>query len=124
MSMQYMEEVEVADLIQELLNLAASSSWASRHGSVLSFSVLLRHNPAAISISPTFQSIVDFLKRSLKDEKVLHYRENPGNYKKFLLPVSDIFLHAVSSSRSLNEGTWKTSTPSNSERSFKHQNSW
>lgn len=66
---QYMEDGQLADLLQELLNLASSPAWAARHGSVLVFSTLLRHNPSAISMSPMFSSILDHLKISLKDEK-------------------------------------------------------
>ncbi|KAL9436556.1 hypothetical protein AB3S75_022580 [Citrus x aurantiifolia] len=66
---QYMEDGQLADLLQELLNLASSSAWAARHGSVLVFATFLRHNPSAISMSPLFLSILDRLKSSLKDEK-------------------------------------------------------
>ncbi|KAJ0080466.1 hypothetical protein Patl1_23083 [Pistacia atlantica] len=66
---QYMEDAELADLIQELFNLASSPGWAPRHGSVLAFSALLRHNPSAVFMSPVFPAIVDRLKSSLKDEK-------------------------------------------------------
>ncbi|KAK9206128.1 hypothetical protein WN943_016401 [Citrus x changshan-huyou] len=66
---QYMEDGQLADLLQELLNLASSPSWAARHGSVLVFATFLRHNPSAISMSPLFLSILDRLKSSLKDEK-------------------------------------------------------
>lgn len=66
---QYMEDGQLADLLQELLNLASSPAWAARHGSVLVFSTFLRHNPSAISMSPLFLSILDRLKSSLKDEK-------------------------------------------------------
>ncbi|XP_039048926.1 protein ILITYHIA-like [Hibiscus syriacus] len=34
---QYMEESELSDLLQELLQLSSSSSWADRHGAVLTF---------------------------------------------------------------------------------------
>lgn len=71
MIFQYMEDAELADLIQELLNLASSPGWAPRHGSVLAFSALLRHNPSAIFMSPKFPSIIDCLKSSMKDEKVI-----------------------------------------------------
>ncbi|GAY56659.1 hypothetical protein CUMW_173570 [Citrus unshiu] len=66
---QYMEDGQLADLLQELLNLASSPAWAARHGSVLVFATFLRHNPSAISMSPLFLSILDRLKSSLKDEK-------------------------------------------------------
>ncbi|KAL9431558.1 hypothetical protein AB3S75_026699 [Citrus x aurantiifolia] len=66
---QYMEDGQLADLLQELLNLASSPAWTARHGSVLVFATFLRHNPSAISMSPLFLSILDRLKSSLKDEK-------------------------------------------------------
>ncbi|KAH9784179.1 protein ILITYHIA [Citrus sinensis] len=68
-SEKYMEDGQLADLLQELLNLASSPAWAARHGSVLVFATFLRHNPSAISMSPLFLSILDRLKSSLKDEK-------------------------------------------------------
>ncbi|KAI9185460.1 hypothetical protein LWI28_007508 [Acer negundo] len=66
---QYMEDAQLADLLEELLNLASSTGWAPRHGSVLTLSALLRNNPSPIFMSPLFPSIVDRLKNSLKDEK-------------------------------------------------------
>ncbi|KAK3197858.1 hypothetical protein Dsin_021273 [Dipteronia sinensis] len=66
---QYMEDAQLADLLQELLNLASSTGWAHRHGSVLTLSALLRNNPSPIFMSPLFSSIVDRLKNTLKDEK-------------------------------------------------------
>ncbi|PPR92002.1 hypothetical protein GOBAR_AA28683 [Gossypium barbadense] len=66
---QYMEESELSDLLQELLDLSSSSSWADRHGAVLSLFSLLRHNPSTIFMSPECPSILLRLKSSLKDEK-------------------------------------------------------
>ncbi|GAV69761.1 LOW QUALITY PROTEIN: DUF3554 domain-containing protein/CLASP_N domain-containing protein/HEAT_2 domain-containing protein [Cephalotus follicularis] len=66
---QYMEEDELNDLLHEVLSLASSPSWAVRHGSVLTVSSLLRHNPSIICVSLLFPSIVDCLRGSLKDEK-------------------------------------------------------
>lgn len=71
MKWQYMEDAQLADLLQELLNSVSSPAWAARHGSILVFSTLLRHNPSSIFMSPLFTSISDRLKNSLKDEKVL-----------------------------------------------------
>ncbi|CAK7341235.1 unnamed protein product [Dovyalis caffra] len=65
----YMEEPQLADLLELLLSLASSSSWVSRHGSVLTISSLLRHNPSSVVTSPMFPSIIDCLKGALKDEK-------------------------------------------------------
>jgi hypothetical protein len=67
---QYMEDAQLTDLLQELSNLASSPSWSARHGSVLTISSLLRHNPITISLSPLFRFIVEHLKGTLKDEKV------------------------------------------------------
>ncbi|XP_059439580.1 protein ILITYHIA isoform X2 [Corylus avellana] len=66
---QYMEDAQLTDLLQELSNLASSPSWSARHGSVLTISSLLRHNPITISLSPLFRFIVEHLKGTLKDEK-------------------------------------------------------
>ncbi|XP_022719011.1 protein ILITYHIA isoform X2 [Durio zibethinus] len=66
---QYMEESQLSDLLQELLDLSSSSNWADRHGAILAFSSLLRHNPSTILTSPESPSISLCLKGSLKDEK-------------------------------------------------------
>ncbi|XP_021281649.1 protein ILITYHIA isoform X2 [Herrania umbratica] len=66
---QYMEESQLSDLLQELLDLSSSSNWADRHGSVLTFSSLLRHNPSTVFMSPESASILICLKSSLKEEK-------------------------------------------------------
>ncbi|XVF57046.1 hypothetical protein PTKIN_Ptkin06aG0171600 [Pterospermum kingtungense] len=66
---QYLEESQLSDLLQELLHLTSSSNWADRHGSVLTFSSLLRHNPSVVFTSPQFPSVLLCLKSSLKDEK-------------------------------------------------------
>lgn len=66
---QYMEDAQLTDLLQELSSLLSSPSWSARHGSVLTIKSMLRHNPTAICMSPFFQSIVDNLKETLKDEK-------------------------------------------------------
>jgi hypothetical protein len=65
-----MEDAQLTDLLQELSSLVSSPSWSARHGSVLTITSMLRHNPTAICMSPLFQSIVDNLKGTLKDEKV------------------------------------------------------
>lgn len=66
---QYMEEPQLDDLLELLSNLASSSSWVSRHGSVLTISSLLRHNPSSVVTSQMFPSIMRSLKDALKDEK-------------------------------------------------------
>ncbi|KAF2306959.1 hypothetical protein GH714_022778 [Hevea brasiliensis] len=66
---QYMEAAQLIDLLQQLSNLASSSSWVSRHGAVLTISSLLRHNPSSVITSAEFPSLVDCLKDGLQDEK-------------------------------------------------------
>ncbi|XP_042987937.1 protein ILITYHIA isoform X4 [Carya illinoinensis] len=68
---QYMEDAELTDLIREISSLVSSPIWSARHGSILTISSLLRHNPNAICLSPLFQLIVDNLEGTLKDEKFL-----------------------------------------------------
>ncbi|KAG6737001.1 hypothetical protein POTOM_060043 [Populus tomentosa] len=65
----YMEEHQLDDLLELLSNLASSPSWVSRHGSVLTISSLLRHNPSSVVTSQMFPSIIHCLKDALKDEK-------------------------------------------------------
>ncbi|KAJ6881995.1 LOW QUALITY PROTEIN: hypothetical protein NC651_028566 [Populus alba x Populus x berolinensis] len=69
MTLQYMEEPQLDDLLELLSNLASSPSWVSRHGSVLTISSLLRHNPSFVVTSQMFPSIIHCLKDALKDEK-------------------------------------------------------
>ncbi|KAK6915301.1 hypothetical protein RJ641_020418 [Dillenia turbinata] len=71
---QYMENQQLSGLLQELSDLAPSSSWSARHGSVLTLSSILRHNPSMICMLPEFSAIADCLKDALKDEK-FHVRE-------------------------------------------------
>ncbi|KAK7397369.1 hypothetical protein VNO78_18538 [Psophocarpus tetragonolobus] len=84
---QYLEDVQLTELIQELSSLANSPSWPPRHGSILTISSLFHYNPATICSSSLFPTIVDCLRDTLKDEKfplretstkalgrLLHYR--------------------------------------------------
>ncbi|XP_061366387.1 protein ILITYHIA [Gastrolobium bilobum] len=66
---QYLEDVQLTELILELSSLANSPSWPPRHGSILAISSLFRHNPAPICSSSLFPTIVDCLRDTLKDEK-------------------------------------------------------
>lgn len=66
---QYLEDAQLSEVLIELLNLGSSETWYTRHGSVLTVSSILRHNPSVIVTSPMFSSIIDSLKSSLKDEK-------------------------------------------------------
>jgi hypothetical protein len=45
--------------------------WCTRHGALLTFSSISRHCPTKLCQSVSFPSIVDLLKDSLKDDKVL-----------------------------------------------------
>lgn len=66
---QHIEDDQLADLIQELLDSAMSSSWTARHGSVLTISSMLRHCPSRVCASSQLSSIISMLKDKLKDEK-------------------------------------------------------
>ncbi|KAJ4845080.1 hypothetical protein Tsubulata_039395 [Turnera subulata] len=66
---QYLEDDQLPDLLRLLSDLGSTSSWVSRHGSVLTISSLLRHNPSSVVASPEFPPLVDCLKNALKDEK-------------------------------------------------------
>ncbi|KDP23748.1 hypothetical protein JCGZ_23581 [Jatropha curcas] len=66
---QYMETAQLIDLLHKVSSLASSPSWVSRHGSVLTISSLLRHNPSSIITYAEFPSIVDCIKVGLQDEK-------------------------------------------------------
>ncbi|XP_024025150.1 protein ILITYHIA [Morus notabilis] len=66
---QHMEDAQLTELLQELSDLTSAPSWSARHGSVLTVSSMLRHNPSAICTSTVFPSILSHLKGTLKDEK-------------------------------------------------------
>jgi HEAT repeat protein len=66
---QYLEADQFTELIQELSSLANSPNWPPRHGSILTISSLLYHNPAPVFSSSLFPTIVDCLRDTLKDEK-------------------------------------------------------
>jgi len=68
---QHIEDGQLADLLQELLDSALSSSWTARHGSVLTISCMLRHCPSRVFASPNLPSVISMLKDKLKDEKVI-----------------------------------------------------
>ncbi|KAL4028354.1 hypothetical protein IC575_011547 [Cucumis melo] len=65
---QYLEDDELTGLLEELINMA-SSSWHSRHGSMLTISSILRHKPSAVCQFAMLSSILGCLKTALKDEK-------------------------------------------------------
>ncbi|KAK4775854.1 hypothetical protein SAY87_023815 [Trapa incisa] len=64
-----MEGEQLNDLFEGLLKSSSSSSWSARHGSLLTISSILRHKFSALTGSPSFTLIVDFLKSGLRDEK-------------------------------------------------------
>ncbi|RXH82519.1 hypothetical protein DVH24_036860 [Malus domestica] len=66
---QYLEDDQLTELLQELSDLPSSLSLSARHGSVLTISSMLRHNPSTICLSPEFPSILGRLKDALTDEK-------------------------------------------------------
>ncbi|GJN23498.1 hypothetical protein PR202_gb11149 [Eleusine coracana subsp. coracana] len=66
---QYMEEVEISDLVQVLLNMSTSPNWCSRHGALLAFSSTSVHCPSQLCHSASFSSLVNLLKDALKDDK-------------------------------------------------------
>ncbi|KAM6596352.1 hypothetical protein CsatA_006876 [Cannabis sativa] len=66
---QHMDVAQLGELLQELSDLASSPSWSVRHGSVLTISSMLRHNPSAVYTSTLYPSILRHLKSTLKDEK-------------------------------------------------------
>ncbi|OVA02254.1 HEAT [Macleaya cordata] len=66
---EYMEDSELFDLLQMLSELMSSPTWSLRHGAVLTVSSILRHNPSMICLAPSFPTIIDHLKDTLKDDK-------------------------------------------------------
>lgn len=65
----YSNDDEMSAVVNEILPSASSQSWSRRHGSALTISAILRHNPDMICASPLFPKVVDCLKSSLNDEK-------------------------------------------------------
>ncbi|CAL4927024.1 unnamed protein product [Urochloa decumbens] len=65
----YMEETEIADLVQILLNQSTSPDWCTRHGALLGFSSISMHSPSKLCHLGSFPYLVDLLKDSLKDDK-------------------------------------------------------
>ncbi|XAR48876.1 hypothetical protein NMG60_11031843 [Bertholletia excelsa] len=65
---QYMEDSELSELLEDLSSSVSSSSLSARHGSILTISSMLRHNPSMICACTIF-SVTDCLNESLKDEK-------------------------------------------------------
>ncbi|XP_062212235.1 protein ILITYHIA-like [Phragmites australis] len=66
---QYMEEIEISELVQILLNMSTSPNWCTRHGALLAFSSISMHCPSKLGSSTSFSSLVDLLRDALKDDK-------------------------------------------------------
>ncbi|CAH9129951.1 unnamed protein product [Cuscuta epithymum] len=66
---QYLEDVEVVEVLNGTTNSALSPNWCTRHGAVLTISSILKHNPSIIFSSSSYGAVIDSLKSNLKDEK-------------------------------------------------------
>ncbi|KAK9735623.1 hypothetical protein RND81_04G216500 [Saponaria officinalis] len=66
---EYIDDSQLAELLEEQSDLAASSSWTARHGSVLTISSMLRHCPSRVCESSYLPTIISLLKNMLKDDK-------------------------------------------------------
>ncbi|XP_073041088.1 protein ILITYHIA [Primulina eburnea] len=66
---QYLDNAQISEVLKEVADSVSSSSWITRHGSVLAITSMLRHNASVIYVSPLLPNIVDCLKSALKDEK-------------------------------------------------------
>ncbi|KAK4397653.1 protein ILITYHIA [Sesamum angolense] len=67
--LQYLENAQTSEVLMGVTDSASSSTWTTRHGSILAISSMLRHNAAIVCASPLFTSIIECLKGSMKDEK-------------------------------------------------------
>ncbi|KAL0402559.1 UNVERIFIED_CONTAM: protein ILITYHIA [Sesamum latifolium] len=67
--LQYLENAQISEVLTGVTDSASSSTWTTRHGSILAISSMLRHNAAIVCASPLFTSIIECLKSSMKDEK-------------------------------------------------------
>lgn len=66
---QYLEDDEFVELLEEISRSASSPDFCSRHGSVLTISSILRHEPSRLCGCTLFAEILDCLKVALNDEK-------------------------------------------------------
>ncbi|XP_063940401.1 protein ILITYHIA isoform X2 [Daucus carota subsp. sativus] len=66
---QYLEDDQFVELLDELTKSASSPDFCSRHGSVLTISSILRHEPSRLCGCTLFSEILDCLKVALNDEK-------------------------------------------------------
>lgn len=73
---QFLDDAEISDVLKEVVDSVSSSSWITRHGSILAITSMLRHNASTIYGSPLLPIVDDCLKSALKDEKVMPYFSN------------------------------------------------
>ncbi|KAL8156542.1 hypothetical protein AgCh_001585 [Apium graveolens] len=66
---QYLEDDQFLELLEELSKSASSPDYCSRHGSLLTISSILRHEPSRLCGCTLFSKILDCLKVALNDEK-------------------------------------------------------
>ncbi|KAL0302977.1 UNVERIFIED_CONTAM: protein ILITYHIA [Sesamum radiatum] len=66
--LQYLENAQISEVLTGVTG-SASSTWTTRHGSILAIASMLRHNAAIVCASPLFTSIIECLRSSMKDEK-------------------------------------------------------
>ncbi|CAM8897213.1 unnamed protein product [Rhodiola kirilowii] len=66
---QFSEDIQLADLLQQLASSAASSNWVTRHGAILTISSLLRKNPSSICTATYLPSVLKSVKGTLEDDK-------------------------------------------------------
>lgn len=66
---QYLDNLELVDLLDGMCKLSLSSTWFNRHGSLLTFASVSFNNPSMMCQSSVFPSVVDRLKVSLADDK-------------------------------------------------------
>lgn len=65
----YLEDIQISEVLKDLPSSALSPIWAARHGSILTISAILRHNPVVICSSSFLATVINCLKNGLKDEK-------------------------------------------------------
>lgn len=68
--LQFSEDAQLADLLQQLSSSATSSSWVTRHGAILTISFLLRQNPSVICTPAYLSPVLKAVKSTLEDDRV------------------------------------------------------
>lgn len=72
--LQFSEDAQLVDLLQELSSSATSSNWVTRHGAVLTISFLLRRNPSVICTPAYLSPVLKAVDSTLEDDKVIGLR--------------------------------------------------